>query len=216
MRLVLASTSSRRCDLLALLGAPFETIAPPFHEVVREGISASAQACEFARGKARAVAALHPDAAVLGSDTLIEVDDRVLGKPQCIQDARLILAELCGRMHRIRTAVSIIHVAAGFEETALATVEVWMRRWMEPEAEEYLATGEGLDKAGGYAIQGQGARLIERIVGDYTAAVGLPLRTVADALVRVGCTVPVDVDDLYRRRPYANWSRFTALTDAHH
>ncbi|GKS59756.1 hypothetical protein YTPLAS18_32830 [Nitrospira sp.] len=85
-----------------------------------------------------------------------------------------------------------------------------MRRWTQSEFETYLATGEGLDKAGGYAIQGHGGALIERIHGDYTAVVGLPLRTTADLLTRAGCTVPVDVDDLYRRHPYANWPFFAS------
>ncbi len=211
MRLILASTSPRRRELLILLGLHFDVIAPVFEEVVQSGRAASEQATEFARGKARAVAAVHPDAAVVGSDTLIEVDRRVVGKPQTLEEAWVMLADLRGRHHRIHTAVAVCRAGLGFEATALSTVEVRMRAWSQAEVEAYLATGESLGKAGGYAIQGQGAGLIDGIDGDYTAAVGLPLRDTAMLLAQAGCPVPVSVEDLYRDRPSANWARFAPV-----
>lgn len=208
MRLILASTSPRRRELLSLLELPFDIVAPAFEERIRPHVPAVEQARSFAEGKARTVAAAHPEAVVLGSDTLIEVDQRVVGKPQTLEEARAMLTALRGRRHRIWTAVAVCRLSIGFQETALPTVDVWMKAWSDAELDAYLLTSESLDKAGGYAIQGRGADLIERIEGDYTAAVGLPLRASAELLANAQCRTRVDLDDLYRRRPYLNWSRF--------
>lgn len=195
---------------MALLGLPFTIEAPPFEERVRPGVPAAEQALECAIGKSRSVAVLHPEALVVGSDTLIAVDDRVFGKPQVVAEARAMLSDLRGRPHRIHTAVALCCVAAQAERSVLVTVNVWMKAWTDADLDAYLATGESLGKAGGYAIQGGGAELIARIEGDYTAAVGLPLRATADLLKTMGRKVPVDVDDLYRRRPHENWARVVA------
>lgn len=207
-RLLLASTSPRRRELLALLQVPFESLAPPFEETVRDGLPAIEQARAFAEGKARSVAAQHPDAWVIGSDTLIERDAQVLGKPDTMDDARTMLQSLRGRPHRIHTAVTLCCATQGWETSQVSTVDVWMRAWTEAELDAYLATGESLGKAGAYAIQGGGAALIERIEGDYTAAVGLPLQATGALLRAGGWALPVEVETLYRERPYANWARF--------
>lgn len=208
MALVLASTSPRRKDLLALLRIPFEIAEPTFIEQLRRDLAPDEQARQFADGKAQSCATRFPDRLVLGSDTLIALDSDVLGKPADLAEARSMLRKLCGRMHLIHTAVALRRQADAVQEVAVETVLVWMKAFDETELEAYLHTGESLGKAGAYSIQGIGGRFIERIEGDYTAAVGLPLRLTADLLRRHGLAVPVDVDELYRAKPYPNWRTF--------
>ncbi len=182
--------------------------APTFAEVLGRGTSPPDLALRFAEGKAESCAARFPDALVVGSDTLIELDGTVLGKPEDLADARGMLRRLRGRAHLIHTAVALRRASDGLADGAVETVRVWMRAFSEEELEAYLQTGESLGKAGAYSIQGEGGRLIERIAGDYPAAVGLPLGRLAALLERHGCRVPADVDRLYWERPYPNWVRF--------
>lgn len=207
MRLILASTSPRRREILALLGAPFEIIAPEFDEILSPDLSIEEQVLEFAAGKARAVAQLHPGSIVIGSDTMIECGGEKIGKPLDARDAARILRLLSGRAHVIHTAVAIVD-DAGPGLRAVENVAVEMRRFGDEEIERYLSRGESLDKAGAYSIQGEGSRLIESLRGDYLAAVGLPLKPIAAYLKRRGISFPRGVDELYREKSFMNWSSF--------
>ncbi|MBS0171080.1 MAG: septum formation protein Maf [Nitrospira sp.] len=210
MRLILASTSPRRHELLTLLGLPFEVVAPPFVEDVQPHVSAEQQAMAFAAGKARSCLSICPDALILGSDTLISLDQEVMGKPADMADAEAMLRRLAGQKHRIVTAVALAGPEPDACDVRLATVLVTMRPLDDAALAEYLHTGDSLGKAGAYSIQGGGATLIERIEGDYTAAVGLPLRLVSEMLRQRGLSSPVDIEQLYARQPYPNWRRFGA------
>ena len=210
MRLILASTSPRRHELLALLGVPFDVVAPPFIEQVQPQLSAEEQAVEFAAGKARSCQSSCPDALILGSDTLINLGAEVLGKPVDVADAEVMLRRLAGQTHRIVTAVALAGPEPDRCDIRLAEVQVTMKPLNEVSLAAYLRTGDSLGKAGAYSIQGGGAAFIERIEGDYTAAVGLPLRLVAEMLRQRGLSCPVDTEQLYARRPYPNWDRFLA------
>ncbi len=207
MRLILASTSPRRRDLFALLQIPFEVVAPPFQEQIRQECSAAEEAQRFALGKARSCAQHDPDSLVLGSDTLISVGTDVLGKPADLEEARATLQRLRGREHVIHTAVAICRRRDDLQDLALETVRVWMNNQSDAEVEAYLQTQEWMGKAGAYSIQGFWSRVIARIEGDYTAAVGLPLRLVARMLRIRGVDVP-DIQRLYQTRPYPNWAMF--------
>lgn len=209
MRLVLASTSPRRRELLALLEIPFEVRPPLYEEVMAPHRSAGELVADFAGAKALSVAEHEPDALVLASDTLIQCDDMPLGKPHDMANARAMLRQLAGRVHVVKTAVTALCRARGFATTELSSARVWMKPFDLDAHERYLATNDSLGKAGAYSIQGPGARLIEGLEGDFTAVVGFPLRVVARLLTQGGMTVPVDVDSLYARRPYGNWSRFS-------
>ncbi|MGC3974987.1 MAG: Maf family protein [Nitrospira sp.] len=209
MRLILASTSPRRHELLTLLGLPFDVIVPAFIEQVRPNLSAEEQAVEFAVGKARSCLPSCPDALILGSDTLINLGSEVLGKPVNLSGAGVMLRRLAGRKHRIVTAVALAGPEPDRCEVRMAEVLVTMKPLNEVALAAYLQTGDSLGKAGAYSIQGGGAAFIERIEGDYTAAVGLPLRLVAEMLRQRGLFSPVDVDQLYARRAYPNWDRFS-------
>ncbi|HSL05017.1 MAG TPA: Maf family protein [Nitrospiraceae bacterium] len=209
MSLILASTSSRRRELLALLGIPFDVKSPSFVERLVVGRLAVEQVQSFAQGKARSVARQEPEAIVLGSDTVIEVDHDVIGKPVDLAEARAILRRLAGRDHCVHTAVALVCSARATDIAVLSRVVVRMKPFDELVQERYLATGESLGKAGAYSIQGEGGDLVDSIDGDYTTVVGLPLRLVAQLLAKTDVNVPVDLDELYAVKPYANWSRFS-------
>jgi septum formation protein len=208
MRLILASTSPRRHDLLALLNLRFEIVAPTYVERPSPHCSPVDQAHLFAEGKARSCQGEWPDSLILGCDTLIELDSQVLGKPTDCTDAARMLQRLSGRSHRIHTALALIATSTGLLHSEVESVQVWFKPLLRSQVDAYVATGESLGKAGAYGIQGRGAELIERIEGDYTAAVGLPLKTVARLLTAQGFAIPVDLGRLYREKPYPNWERF--------
>jgi septum formation protein len=208
MQLILASSSPRRNELLALLRSAFEVYPSDFQEHPSAGLSPLEQVKQFAVEKARSVAKIHPQAYVLGSDTVIELDGRLLGKPRNLAEARVMLGALAGRSHHVHTAVALINGGHSHEAVEVATARVHMKPDRGELYERYLKSGESLGKAGSYAIQGGGGDLIDRIDGDYTTVVGLPLKLVADLLQSVSYPIPVNVESLYQRKPYANWNRF--------
>lgn len=208
MQLVLASTSPRRKELLTLLGLSFEVCTSEFPEHPTVGWSPLEQAKHFACEKARCVAQVRPKDFVLGSDTVIELDGQLLGKPLDLVDARTMLSLLAGRCHHVHTAVAVCCHEKGVDRVEAATTHVTMKADVDYAYSRYLASQESLGKAGAYAIQGLGGELVERIDGDYTAVVGLPLKLVACLLESVGYPISVNIKELYHRKPYANWSRF--------
>lgn len=208
MRLILASTSPRRHDLLGLLQIPFEVAEPDFVERLMPDVAPAEQARFFAEQKARSCARRFPEALVLGSDTLISLAGEVLGKPADATDAAAMLRRLRGRRHEVHTAVALGRKGGAAYDTAVETVVVWMREFSEAELESYVRSGESLGKAGAYSIQGKGGDLVARIEGDYPAVVGLPLRLVDRLLRQRDVPCPVSVEEVYRRKPYPNWARF--------
>lgn len=192
MRLILASTSPRRREILALLGTPFEVIAPAFDERVSQGVPIDREVLDFALGKARSVAASNPGSIVIGSDTMIQLDGQKIGKPSDAADARRILSALSGKTHTIYTSVAIIDGTGGDGVKTVERVRVTMHRLSPGEIERYVATGESLDKAGAYSIQGEGRKLVAEMAGDYLAAVGMPLKAIAAYLKARGVKLAGD------------------------
>lgn len=183
--LVLASASPRRQELLARLGVPFAVQPSRIPEVHPPGPPAEALAA-VALDKARAVARQWTAgrAVVLGADTEVVLGRRYLGKPRDAADAVRILTELSGRTHEVITGVALVEAPSGREETAAVTTRVTMAAATPEEIAAYVATGEPFDKAGGYAVQGLGARLVARVDGCLTNVVGLPLETTRRLLER--------------------------------
>jgi len=212
LTLVLASTSPRRYQILALLGLPFLMVPPAYQEVgARRAVPLpvrppAQEALHQARQKAASLVSRFPEVVILGSDTLINLDGRLIGKPSSPDDARAILQRLRGRSHDVVTAVSILHHSKTVD--AVETAKVAMRDFTDTELDAYLVTGDPLDKAGAYSIQGAGRDLVASLDGDYLAVVGLPLRAVAQGLAKLGCPVIADVDRLYRERNFLNWRTF--------
>ena len=209
MRLILASSSPRRKEILRLLGIPFQVIAPQFDETLTQHRAIADEVRDFALGKAQSVARNNPQSIVIGSDTMISLEAEKIGKPVDIEHARDILRGLSGNVHRIYTSIVIIDGLGGAGLTFVEEVRVKMRRFTEAEINDYLARGESLDKAGAYSIQGYGRDLIEAIDGDYLAAVGLPLLPIADYLRSRGMRFPGNIDALYRDKAFLNWASFS-------
>ena len=177
---MLASGSPRRRQLLEMLGLPFVVAQPEVQERRLPRERPAAYARRLARDKARAV----PGAWVLGADTIVVVDEEVLEKPADAADALRMLLRLSGRRHEVITAVCLI--ADGVEYEAADTTAVFFRPLDSDFLAAYVATGEPLDKAGAYGIQGYGAALVERVEGDFFGVMGLPVRLVLDLLARAG------------------------------
>ena len=208
MSVILASTSPRRRELLALLGIAFEIVPPAAEEIPSPDLSPREQAKQFALDKALSIARRYPDDLVLGSDTVIEIDGTLVGKPRDLPDAETMLRQLRGRSHHVHTGIALIHQAAHVTLVQVETALVRMTPFTDHELERYLETGESLGKAGAYSIQEAGARFIEKIEGDYPTIVGLPLRQTAGLLEQRGVALPTPVEEIYRLKPYANWKAF--------
>ncbi|HSR66324.1 MAG TPA: Maf family protein [Acidobacteriota bacterium] len=182
-RLILASGSPRRRELLRRFGAPFETRPSRAPEEVEDGESPAAMAERLALDKARwVVRELSEDgslkghsALVLGADTTIDLQGEILGKPADAEDARAMLGRLRGRAHAVVTGVAMISLAAGAEASSAVATTVWMRDFSQSECDAYVKTGEPLGKAGSYAIQGKGGELVQRWQGCWNNVMGLPL-----------------------------------------
>jgi septum formation protein len=176
--LILASASPRRRWLLGALGVTFSVLPVDIDERPRPGENPAAFARRMAWEKARAALGLH-GRWVLGADTVVELDGRIFGKPVDGEDAVAMLGCLSGRTHLVRTGVTLLDPSGVAAEQALVTTEVSFRPLDAATIAAYVATGEPLDKAGAYAIQGEGAHLVDAVVGSYTNVIGLPLPEVA-------------------------------------
>jgi len=208
MHILLASTSPRRRELLELLGLRFRIVAPNCEETLSPHISPSEQTRQLARDKANSVANQHPEDLVIGSDTVIEIDGKLLGKPENMQEAESMLLHLRGRCHQVHTGVAIIQKCNNVSIDFVETAHVWIKNFDEKALQTYLDTKESLGKAGAYSIQGEGAQLIEKIEGDYPTIVGLPLWRTVKTLEEQGVVLPTPVEEIYRLKPYANWKDF--------
>ncbi|HIE64968.1 MAG: Maf family protein [Nitrospira sp.] len=208
-RIVLASTSIRRKEILALLGIPFKSVDPDFEEHWNPAYSAKEDAISFATGKAESVKPAFPDSIVIGSDTLIEDANGKIGKPSGPEDAKKILHRLQGGQHHIWTAISLIDTRDQTTEISVERIDIQMCRIDQDEIDHYVATEEALDKAGAYSIQGKGRQFIQRLQGDYLAAVGLPLRSIADFLRHRDIPFTLDIEGLYREKSFLNWKEFS-------
>jgi septum formation protein len=208
MHILLASTSPRRQELLKLLGLPFRIVPPTCKDTLTPNLSPSEQTCQLACDKANSVANHHPQDFVIGSDTIIEIEGKLLGKPEDMQEAETMLRSLRGKCHQVHTGVAIIQKATNVSHHFVDTAQVWIKLFDEKSLKSYLYTKESLGKAGAYSIQGQGAQLIEKIEGDYPTIVGLPLWRTAKMLEEQGVVLPKSVEEIYRLKPYANWKIF--------
>ena len=173
-KLLLASSSPRRSQILEMVGWPFEPGPIEVDESIRGGESAREYVARLAEAKARASAAVHMHRPVLAADTTVVVDEHILAKPIDIEDGKRMLGLLQGRWHQVLTGVALLTETA--TEVDVEMTEVRFAPMNETEIDWYVMTGEPMDKAGAYAIQGKGSRFIEGIRGDYFNVMGLPVR----------------------------------------
>jgi septum formation protein len=185
-RVILASQSPRRRELLSLIRVPHEVMPADIDETYLPGEQPRAHAERLARGKAQAIRV--DDAVVIGSDTIVVVDGDVLGKPRDEVDAARMLRRLSGRAHVVMTAVAVSW--NGRLESDVEEVDVTFHELSDAQIAQYVATREPMDKAGAYGIQGYGATIVQRVDGDYFAVMGLPLQSLVRLLARVGLRYP--------------------------
>jgi septum formation protein len=189
MKLVLASASPRRAEILKAAGIRFEVHASQIKESAVQGETPQQLAERLAAAKAEFVArpyAHDKNVIVLGADTVVSLDGESLGKPRDSADARTMLRKLRGREHQVITGVSLIRIADGARHTSSEITRVWFSEMDDREVDHYVRIGEPFGKAGAYAIQGIGGRYIPRIEGCYFNVVGLPLAHVTQALADLG------------------------------
>ena len=190
MKLILASTSPRRAEVLRDAGFKFEIRATQVDETERPGESAPAMVARLAEAKARAGAAQtnrdQDQYIVIGADTTVELDGEILGKPLDAAHAREMLAALSGRTHRVLTGIFLIRLPDGAKRSAVETTSVTFAAISPAEIENYIAGGEPMDKAGAYGIQGYAGRYISGIAGCYFNVVGLPLARLYTFLGELG------------------------------
>jgi len=178
MKLILASSSSRRAELLRDAGIAFEVCAPHVDEARHPDETAEKLVARLAEAKARAVAELAGEgkpAIIIGADTAVELDGEIFGKPREAADAREMLSYLSGRTHFVLTGICVLRLPDGATRSAVERTAVTFAPLDPSEIEAYVTSGEPFDKAGGYAIQGRAGRYIPRIEGCYFNVVGLPL-----------------------------------------
>ncbi len=186
--LILASASPRRRELLERIGLRFSVEAADADETLVPGLSAKNQVMRLSRIKAEAVAALHPEEPViLSADTVVVLDGRILGKPADEEDARKMLQALSGRTHHVLTGVTVR--CGRHQDTRCEETEVRFGVLSDREISAYIATGEPMDKAGAYGIQGFASVFVAGISGDYYNVMGLPLHTCAAMLRQAGIPV---------------------------
>jgi septum formation protein len=186
--LILVSRSARRRDLLSQLGLSFEVHEPSVDERSLAGESPCNQVLRLAQAKAAHAAAILPGRALLAADTLVAVGTQVLGKPESLEEAGRFLRLLSGTTHLVHTAICLR--AWGTQECRTVTTEVVFRTLDDRQIGWYLGTGEPMDKAGGYAIQGRGGVFVSAIRGSYSNVVGLPLVEVTELLLAAGVALP--------------------------
>lgn len=186
MKFILASSSPRRRELLASIGLDFDVVPSHVPEVHQEGEAPEEYVARLSRDKATAVARAHPSQWVIAADTTVLLGEHLLEKPVDHADAERMLATIAGKTHVVYTGVTLEHGERAYSETRVAESEVRMLPLSARDIAWYVRTGEPLDKAGAYAVQGIGAMFIDSIHGSYTNVVGLPLATLFQMLRRAG------------------------------
>jgi len=182
LRLILASGSPRRKALLEDLGLDFDIQIANVDECPLPGENPEAHCVRLAVEKSEAIAASHPDALTLGADTAVVVDQAILGKPADKAEARRMLTTISGRWHTVVTAFALRCPEKGIEIERAVKSDVFIRKLSDAQVRWYIETGEPMDKAGAYAIQGVGASLVREVKGSYTCVVGLPLAETVEEL----------------------------------
>jgi len=182
-RVILASASPRRAEILRTVGWPFDPLPVDIDETRRAGEQAVEYVKRLAREKAEAAAARVPSSIIIAADTTVTIDDHILEKPADEADAERMLHLLSDRWHSVMTGLAIINCESSRTMVAHEKTEVKFAAMSDEEIAWYVKTGEPMDKAGAYAIQGLGARFIEEIKGDFFNVMGLPIRLVYEVFV---------------------------------
>lgn len=182
MNIILASKSPRRREVMTWMDIPFTVDVCTEPETVPDGLSPSETVCLLAAQKARFVRPRHADACVIGSDTVVELDGDILGKPHSPEQAKAYLRRLSGRTHTVYTGIAVLK--EDYEDVRCVTTLVTFRSLTDREIDWYVSTKDPLDKAGAYGIQGLGCVFVDRIEGNYFNVIGLPAPVLYEMLLR--------------------------------
>jgi septum formation protein len=188
-KIILASASPRRKELLEKIGLKFAVESSDFKEQITTSLEPQELVMKNSLAKARAVANKHRKALVIAADTIGVFRGKILGKPRAAAGARKMLQALSGKSHLVITGVTIIDTESGKVFSKSVTTKVYFKKLSSKEIEDYVKTGEPLDKAGAYAIQGLGSVIVAKIEGDYYNVIGLPLNALAEGLKQFGVAV---------------------------
>jgi septum formation protein len=188
-KIILASASPRRKELLEKIGLKFEVDASGCEEEINTGLDPSELVRQLAIKKAKSVAARHKNALIIAADTIGVMGDKILGKPHTEDEACKMLHEISGKSHLVITGFSILDTTTNKIVTGIVNTRVYIKKLTGQEIDAYVKTGESLDKAGAYAIQGMGAVIVEKIEGDYYNVMGLPLHALTEALKEFGINI---------------------------
>ena len=210
MRILLASTSPRRIEILSRAGILFRAVAPGIDERPPVPLGPLRFVAWAAAAKAEAVAARSAGRVVVGADTEVVLHGRIFGKPRNRTEAAAFLRALSGKTHQVYTAVQVIDGRSGRRVQAISRTHVTMRTISAREIAAYVRTGEAQDKAGAYAIQGKGRRLIRSIRGPYDNVVGMPMRLLTRLLGECGILVPANNPDEFQQTSHQHQCRVPA------
>jgi len=188
-KIVLASASPRRKELLQKIGLKFEVDASNCAEEIDPTLKPDEIVRRISIEKACAVASRHKDAVIIAADTIGVIGKKLLGKPRTAGEARKMLAQISGKSHEVITGFTVLDTATNKVISGTVNTKVYIKKMTQQEIDAYVQTGEPLDKAGAYGIQGLGAVIVEKIEGDYYNVVGLPLSALANALKEFGIDV---------------------------
>jgi len=196
VKFILASSSPRRRELLTSIGLDFDVVPSHVPEEHQPGEAPEEYVARLSREKANAIAAKHPSAWIIAADTTVLLGDQLLEKPVDKKDAERMLSLIAGKTHVVYTGVTLQNVERGYRETRVAESEVRMLPLALEDVRWYVSTGEPLDKAGAYAVQGIGAMFIDSIHGSYTNVVGLPLAMLFQMMRKAGIDLLKDKDNV--------------------
>jgi septum formation protein len=188
-RIILASASPRRKELLEKLGLKFEVDASNCAEEIDPTLEPDELVRRISITKAKSVAQRHQDAVIIAADTIGVIGKKLLGKPHTADEAGKMLAKISGKSHEVITGFTILDTVTDKIMTGTVSTKVYIKKLTQQEIAAYVQTGEPLDKAGAYGIQGRGAVIVEKIEGDYYNVMGLPLSALTEALIEFGISV---------------------------
>lgn len=188
-RIILASGSEARRKLLENIKLDFEIQQSDFEEIMNPDIPPEQLAVELALGKARDVAAKNTNAVIIAADSFVVLDGEYLGKPHSAEEARAVLHKISGKKQDLVTGMAVIDTESGAAITDFDIGEIWVKKLTDKEIESYIKTGEPFNKAAGYAIQEIGSIFIEKIQGNYTGIIGLPVNKIYKILTQLGVKV---------------------------
>ena len=192
-KIILASASPRRKELLSLIGLKFRVDVSDYEEDLGHVLKPHELAKFLSLEKARAVAHKYKDAIIIAADTFIVFKGNLLGKPHTDKEAMRMLTLLNGKLHSVITGYTVLDTNTGKRSSCAVETKVWLRKMTDQELRAYVKTGEPLDKAGAYAIQGIGSLIVKKIEGDYFNVIGLPVASLAVTLKKFGISVLVSL-----------------------